>query len=302
MRYWALISCIISFVGYERLSAQLYLRTDYITSSSFRDVNNQKVGGSGDAKYVQGSFNIPVYLNMDKNNHPIMWGISGGISYVNMNNKHLASHIDLSCIFNAQIALTHLRPVNEKWSLLASIGIGMYTDAGKFSKYAFRDLLGQGAVLMVWHLAKNLDLGMGIALNTTFGYPMVFPAFYLNWNMDGRFLVNVSMMDGMEISAGIRMNKRLQLKLVGEMNGTLALVKRNGKKQMFAQQYVVAGFRPEFVINQSLSIPITIGLSPYRAAFYEDRSLKAFFKAMDRDYDPHFSVAFYLGAAIKYGF
>lgn len=302
MRRLFLIGFMTALIGCLPVSAQLYLRTDYITSSSFRDEMNHKVGGSGDAKLIQGSFNIPVYLKMDKNNHPKMWGIGGGISYMNMNNKQLASHIDLSCIFNAQIALTHLCPISEKWSLLASLGIGIYTDASKFSKYSFNDLLGQGAVVMIWHLAKNLDLGMGLALNTTFGYPMAFPALYLNWDLEGHFLVNISMMDGMEISAGIRFNNWFQLKLVGEMNGTLALVKRNGKKQMFTQQYVTTGLRPEFKISKSLSIPITIGLSPYRAAFYDDRNLKAFFRNMNRDYDPHFSLAFYLGAAIKYGF
>ena len=257
MRRLFLIGFMAALIGSLPVSAQLYLRTDYITSSSFRDETNQKVGGSGDVKLIQGSFNIPVYLKMDKNNHPKIWGIGGGISYMNMNNKQLASYIDLSCIFNAQIALTHLRPISEKWSLLASLGIGMYTDASKFSKYSFNDLLGQGAVV-------TLSL--------------------------------------IHISAGIRFNNWFQLKLVGEMNGTLALVKRNGKKQMFTQQYVTTGLRPEFKISKSLSIPITIGLSPYRAAFYDDRNLKAFFRNMNRDYDPHFSLAFYLGAAIKYGF
>ncbi|WP_455633437.1 DUF6268 family outer membrane beta-barrel protein, partial [Parabacteroides sp.] len=40
----------------------------------------------------------------------------------------------------------------------------------------------------------------------------------------------------------------------------------------------------------------------YRAAYYQDRSLKAFFKTRDREYDPHFSLACHLSAAIKYGF
>ncbi|WP_455625536.1 DUF6268 family outer membrane beta-barrel protein [Parabacteroides sp.] len=302
MRRLLLIGFMAGLIGGLPVTAQLYLRTDYITSSSFWDETNRKTGGSGGAKLIQGGFNAPIYLKTDKNNRPKMWGIGGGISYMNMNNKQLASHIDLSCIFNAQIALTHLRPISEKWSLLASLGIGMYTDGGKFSKYSFNDLLGQGAVVMIWHLAKNLDLGMGIALNTTFGYPMAFPAICLDWNLEGRFLVNVSMMDGMEISAGIRFNDRFQLRLVGEMNGSLAMVKRNGKKQMFTQQYVTTGLRPEFAISKSLSIPVTIGISPYRAAYYQDRSLKAFFKTMDREYDPHFSLAFHLSAAIKYGF
>ena len=70
---------------------------------------------------------------------------------------------------------------------------------------------------------------------------------------------------------------------------------------IFTQQYVITGLQPELTITKSLSVPVTIGLSAYRAAFYDDRTLKAMFK-VEGDYDPHFSPSFYASVAIKYGF
>ena len=154
----------------------------------------------------------------------------------------------------------------------------------------------------IWHLRDNLDLGMGVALNTSFGYPMVFPALFVDWRLEGRYMVNVSMMDGVEISGGMQLHKLLRLKLVGSMNGMLAFVERDSKDKIFTQQYITTGLQPELTITKSLSVPITVGLSAYRAAFYDDRTLKAMFKSMDREYDPHFSPAFYTSIAVKYGF
>ena len=115
-------------------------------------------------------------------------------------------------------------------------------------------------------------------------------------------MVNVSMMDGVEISGGMQLHKLLRLKLVGSMNGMLAFVERDGKDKIFNQQYITTGLQPELTITKSLSVPITVGLSAYRVAFYDDRTLKAMFKSMDREYDPHFSPAFYTSIAVKYGF
>lgn len=60
--------------------------------------------------------------------------------------------------------------------------------------------------------------------------------------------------------------------------------------------------QPELTLSRSFSIPLTIGFVADRAAYYDDRSLKAFFKGMSREYDPHFSPAFYASVGIKYGF
>lgn len=282
-------------------SAQVWLKTEYIGSSGFRDADNKKVGGKGDMKVIQGGVNIPVFMKMDENNHPTAWMVGLGASYVSMDNKDLSEYME-SQIFNAQLAVSYIRPLSKKWSLLASAGVGLFMNTGSFAYARWDHVMGVGMAAAIWHLRDNLDLGMGVALNTSFGYPMVFPALFVDWRLEGRYMVNVSMMDGVEISGGMQLHKLLRLKLVGSMNGMLAFVERDGKDKIFTQQYITTGLQPELTITKSLSVPITVGLSAYRAAFYDDRTLKAMFKSMDREYDPHFSPAFYTSIALKYGF
>ena len=282
-------------------SAQVWLKTEYIGSSGFRDADNKKVGGKGDMKVIQGGVNIPVSMKIDENNHPTAWMVGLGASYASMDNKDLSEYME-SQIFNAQLAVSYIRPLSKRWSLLASAGVGLFMNTGSFAYARWDHVMGVGMAAAIWHLRDNLDLGMGVALNTSFGYPMVFPALFVDWRLEGRYMVNVSMMDGVEISGGMQLHKLLRLKLVGSMNGMLAFVERDGKDKIFTQQYITTGLQPELTITKSLSVPITVGLSAYRAAFYDDRTLKAMFKSMDREYDPHFSPAFYTSIAVKYGF
>lgn len=286
----------------QKADAQVWLKAEYIGSSAFRDENNEKVGGKGDMKVIQGGVNIPVSMKMDENNHPTAWMVGLGASYASMNNKNLAGYVDMPQLFNARLAVTHIRPLNKKWSLLASVGAGLFMDTGSLAYTRCKHVMAVGGVAAIWHLRENLDLGMGVALNTGFGYPMVFPAFFLDWRIEGRYLVEVSMTDGMEVSAGMQLHELLRLKLVASMNGMMAFVERDGKDKIFMQQYITVGLQPELTLSKSFSIPLTIGFVADRAAYYDNRSLKAFFKGMKREYDPHFSPAFYTSVALKYGF
>ena len=293
--------CLVIGIS-EQIQAQVFLKAEYIGSSKFKDENNEETSGKGDAKVVQGGFNIPFYMKMNENNRPTAWGISLGGSYTKMSNTNLGEHILSPEIVNTQLSLSHIRPISNKVSILATLGIGVYTDQTSVSEISFDNVLGSGGVIFVWHLLKNLDLGVGLALNTTFGYPMVFPTFYLNWRLDGRYYVNVSMINAAELTAGVRLHKNFHLNLVCEMNGALALTKIEDKKKMFSHQYIIVGLQPEIKLTKSLSIPLTAGFSAERTAQYQDRSLKAFFKSMGEEYVPHFKPAFYASAAIKYGF
>ncbi|MCD8137764.1 MAG: DUF6268 family outer membrane beta-barrel protein [Parabacteroides gordonii] len=297
---WLLLILLVVFV-FQGANAQVWLKAEYIGSSGFRDVDNKKVDGKGDMKVIQGGVNIPVSMKMDENNHPTAWMVGLSASYASMDNKNLSGYVDIPQIFNAQLAVSYIRPLSKKWSLLASVGAGIFMDTGSLSYARWKNVKGKGMAAANCHQRDTHVLGMSLALNTSFGYPMVFPALFVDWRIEGRYMVNVSMMDGLEVSGGIQLHKLFRLKLVGSMNGMLAFVERDGKDKIFTQQYVIAGLQPELTITKSLSVPVTIGLSAYRAAFYDDRTLKAMFK-VEGDYDPHFSPSFYASVAIKYGF
>jgi hypothetical protein len=299
MKY--LLFCLVALgivVISPKLHAQGFIKTEYIGTSKYKDPDNNEIGGKGDAKIVSGGFKIPLSMKMNENNRPIAWAIGLSGSYASLGKKDIAKDLYPSEILNAQIGLMHMRPLGTKWSLLASIGIGTYMDNTKLSNIRMKNSLGQGGVVFIRHLKPNLDIGGGLALSNTFGYPMVFPAFYFNWNTEGRYQVKITLMDVFEVSGGIKFSKNFNLKLVGEMNGMLALTEKDGKDVMFTHQYVTAGLQPEFVFGK-VSIPITLGISAFRDSYYQKRSLKDFFSDKDQ---PHFNPAGYGSIAIKYSF
>ena len=100
------------------------------------------------------------------------------IYYASLNNKNIAEPLVLSEILNLQMSLFHVRPLSEKWSMMASVGVGVYTDDTRFSRLRFRNVLGSAGLVFVRRILPNLELGAGLALNNAFGYPMALPALY----------------------------------------------------------------------------------------------------------------------------
>lgn len=284
------------------ITAQISFKTEYFGKSNYRDEDNNPIAGSkGSAIVYQGRANIPLSKKTDSNNRPTLWGIGLSGTYASLDNENLAEDLVLSEIMNLQLGLFHLRPLNEKWSIMASIGAGIYTPDTRFSKIRYKNVLGNLGVVFIRHLKPNLEIGGGLAINNTFGYPMAFPAIYFNWHLAGKFTLKVAAMDGLEISGGYNMNDKLALNIVAEMNGQVALLEKDGKDMMFSHQYIVVGFRPEVKINSHFSIPVTAGFHALRSACYNKRSLKAVFND-GREYDPYFQISPYLSAGIKYNF
>ena len=282
----------------EAMRAQVIVKTGYISSSSYKDENGQETGGKGDLKFVEGSVNVPVSQKLNERKQPTVWIVSAGGGYTSMNNKNLQSYIDIDQTINLQLGVTNIRPVSKKWMLLTTVGVGVYTA----SDIRMKNVLGQGGAVFIRQLKPNLSLGAGLAINNTFGYPMIFPAIYFDWSTEGRYEIKVSMMNAMEVSAGMHLNKYLKVSLMAEMNGALALVEREGKDVMFSQQYIIVGLQPELIFGSSLAINAIGGLSCSRIAYYTTRTLKAFFKDMSKDIDPYFKPAMYVSMGMKYKF
>ncbi len=286
--------------------AQISFKTEYVGNSAYMYAPSEeepsvKVGNSKGAAIVyQGMANIPFYMKKKENGRPIAWGAGLGGSYASLDNKNFTDDDMVSEIMNLQLGIFHLRPLNDKWSMMANIGVGVYAPFIKFSKIRYENVLGSAGIIFIRHLNPNLDLGGGLAINSTFGFPMVFPALYFNWNLDSKFKANVSIGEGLELGAGYNFSDYFSLSLAFEMNGQMALLEKDGKDVMFTHQYMVAGLRPEIKFGKTgISMPIMAGVNVCRPTYYSDRSFKGMF-AMDNDF--YFTVSPYVSAGIKYGF
>lgn len=291
-----LLVCIIG-------KAQVSLKTEYFGKSSYRDEKNQKVANSkGSAVVYQGSINVPFVQKVNDRNQPTIWGVGISGAYVELNNHNFTDDLVLAQIMNLQLALFHIRPISEKWSIMANIGAGIYTPNTKFSKIRMRNILGNIGLIFIRHFQPNIEIGGGLAFNNTFGYPMLFPALYFSWEYNKQFICKVSALNGLNLLLGYKLNDFTSLNFITEMNGQMALTKKDGKEKIFTHQYIVIGLRPSISISDKISIPITIGFNAMRAAYYDNRSIKALFQSMSREYDPCFQISPYLSASVEINF
>ncbi|WP_291583454.1 DUF6268 family outer membrane beta-barrel protein [Bacteroides sp.] len=284
------------------VNAQIMFKTEYFGASAYRMMEGEtdkKVGDSkGSAVVYQGGINIPLSIKLNENNRPTMWAVSLGGAYAKLENKNFTEPLVIDEILNLGLSLSHLRPLTNKWSMLIAIGGGIYMPCTKLSQIRYKNILGNIGTIFIYHLKPNLELGGGIAMNNSFGYPMIFPAIYFKWTTEGRFGVKIAMLEGIEMSAGYTINNNLNLNLVVEMNGQMALLEQNGKDKIFTHQYFVAGLRPEIKLGKHISIPITAGIHAMRPAEMVNRSLKSMFQ--DKGY--YFQVSPYVSAGLQIGF
>lgn len=284
------------------VNSQVYFKTEYFGSSSYRMTEgetDEKVGDSkGSAMVYQGGINIPLSVKTNENGQPKVWGIGAGASYASLDNKNFTEDLVIDEILNIGLSLYHIRPISNRWSMMISAGGGIYLPDTRFSQINRKNILGNAGIIFIRHLRPNLDIGGGIAMNNSFGYPMVFPALYLDWKVESRFSVNISMLDGLEMSAGYTFNKYISLDLAADMNGQLALLEKDNEDMMFTHQYIVTGLRPTLKIGKHLSLVMTAGISAVRTAEYRERTLKAMFS--DKGY--YFQIAPYASAKIVCGF
>ena len=291
--------------------AQISVKTEYISNSEFYDAVANTNTGNGSAMIYSAGAMVPLLMQTPAEDDPYkratIWGVALSGTFVKMDNHNFPIGKKLpSQVMNLGATVLHLRPLKERWSMLMALGIGSYTPENRLSAIRIdENVLANGALVFIWHWRPNLEIGGGVALNNSFGYPMVFPAFYLKYKggFSDKFTIDVSLLDGAKVAFGYNYHKNLSLKLVANMGGYLAYLKRNGQKEMFSSQTFFVGLEPEFKIGKHISIPITAGAIFLRTGRYRKRALGAMFEPEAKNEDgtvrsSQFNPAFYFSVGI----
>ena len=291
--------------------AQISVKTEYISSSEFYDAVADTNTGNGSAMIYSAGAMVPLSMQASAEDDPYkratIWGVALSGTFVKMNNQNFPIGKELpSQVMNLGATALHLRPLKERWSMLMALGIGSYTPENRLSAIRIdENVLANGALVFIWHWRPNLEIGGGVALNNSFGYPMVFPALYLKYKggFSDKFTIDINLLDGTKVAFGYDYSENLSLKLVANIGGYSAYLRRNGQKEMFSSQTFFVGLEPEFKLGKHISIPVTFGGSFIRSGRYRERTLSAMFatEAKNEDGSARSSVflpALYFAAGI----
>ena len=291
--------------------AQISVKTEYISSSEFYDAVADTNTGNGSAMIYSVGAMVPLSMQASAEDDPYkratIWGVALSGTFVKMDNQNFPIGKELpSQVMNLGATVLHLRPLKERWSMLMALGIGSYTPENRLSAIRIdENVLANGALVFIWHWRPNLEIGGGVALNNSFGYPMVFPALYLKYKggFSDKFTIDINLLDGTKVAFGYDYSENLSLKLVANIGGYSAYLRRNGQKEMFSSQTFFVGLEPEFKLGKHISIPVTFGGSFIRSGRYRERTLSAMFatEAKNEDGSARSSVflpALYFAAGI----
>ena len=273
--------------------AQISVKTEYISSSEFYDAVADTNTGNGSAMIYSAGAMVPLSMQASAEDDPYkratIWGVALSGTFVKMDNHNFPIGKELpSQVMNLGATALHLRPLKERWSMLMALGIGSYTPENRLSAIRIdENVLANGALVFIWHWRPNLEIGGGVALNNSFGYPMVFPALYLKYKggFSDKFTIDVSLLDGTKVAFGYDYSENLSLKLVANIGGYSAYLRRNGQKEMFSSQTFFVGLEPEFKLGKHISIPVTFGGSFIRSGRYRARTLSAMFASEAKNED-----------------
>lgn len=273
--------------------AQISIKTEYISNSEFYDAVADTNTGNGSAMIYSAGAMVPLSMQASAEDDPYkratIWGVALSGTFVKMDNHNFPIGKELpSQVMNLGATALHLRPLKERWSMLMALGIGSYTPENRLSAIRIgENVLANGALVFVWHWRPNLEIGGGVALNNSFGYPMVFPALYLKYKggFSDKFTIDINLLDGTKVAFGYDYSENLSLKLVANIGGYSAYLRRNGQKEMFSSQTFFVGLEPEFKLGKHISIPVTFGGSFIRSGRYRERTLSAMFASEAKNED-----------------
>ena len=273
--------------------AQISVKTEYIGNSEFYDAVADTNTGNGSAMIYSAGAMVPLSMQASAEDDPYkratIWGVALSGTFVKMDNHNFPIGKELpSQVMNLGATMLHLRPLKERWSMLMALGIGSYTPENRLSAIRIdENVLANGALVFIWHWRPNLEIGGGVALNNSFGYPMVFPALYLKYKggFSDKFTIDINLLDGTKVAFGYDYSENLSLKLVANIGGYSAYLRRNGQKEIFSSQTFFVGLEPEFKLGKHISIPVTFGGSFIRSGRYRERTLSAMFASEAKNED-----------------
>lgn len=277
------IFTILNLTAYS----QVQFQADYMSPSTLKDSDGNSYG-KGSMARIAANATLPFQYELDED-HQIsrLWAVTLSAKYASLNNTGLSYEHVPDRMINMSINLTHIRPLNERWKLMASIGVGIYS---RPNHIVFKSLLANGGAIFVYKMRRNLDLGVGGALTNSFGFPAILPAIYFSWASKGKYEIDLSMLNGFKLSVKRVWNEKIATTLTAlDMDGMSAVFRRDGKWKIYSTTLMRSYFQFDYKYNPHWTFFGGLGSTWNRSSRLVDRKFKNFYKMFNRNGRMHFT-------------
>lgn len=278
--------------------AQSNISYDRIMPSTLKDDDGNSYGKGG-ISIASGQFNMPLSFKMNEKRQPTIWSISLNAKYGVLDNSGEAKSLNPDEIINTSMNLTHMRPINDRWSMIASLGAGIYAMPDDIR---WRSILANGGVFFVYRVNNNLKLGAGGGMTNSYGAPIIMPMVYVSWDSKGKYELNLNFTGRLKVSAATNLSEKFRLELTAiEMDGMSAVMKIDGHSKIYSATMMKSYISPVLKIDKHFSLYAGLGADWRRTANIRNRKLKDMFN-FNHSGDRHFATAWQFTTGLRYSF
>lgn len=270
-----------------------------LTSSKFEDSDGNEYG-KGSMQQYNIKYTHPISSRLSDDGRPIAWSATFAGTYNRLDNKGLAAQYNPDDILNASLIVSHLRPIAARWSIIATVGVGI---CGATKDIGWRSVLFNGSCLFVYKASNTVSLGGGVGLTNAYGAPMVVPMAYLRWQTGGSTTFDLTFVNGVKAVAAHKFTPRFSLAWnVLDMSTLMAIVKVGDKNKVYSNIMLRSTLQPSVRLGKKSSLYLAAGANLVRTRKLTDRSIKYMFKLPDHADKRHFAPAACFAVGYKYGF
>lgn len=295
----SLLSLLLSVSVITAGAQKLTVENEVVTSSAYEDSKDNRLG-NGYIDKVSVTYDMPLSMRLTEDKKPVMWRAFVRGFYGHAENNGAAAVYNPDDILNATVNVMHIRPIGERWTLMATAGIGIHST---FDDFTWRDVFANAAAVFSYRHNANLDYGVGVAAITTYGWPIVLPMPYVRYHSTqtqgrptpGTWEFDINFMGRAQLTASTWLTPRLKLNIDGlDMQSMHANVKYDGKWKVYTTTTAQSGIRPELTLGKKSTLSLAAGIVWRRTTNLADRSYAGFFKSFNHNRRRHFGRAAYI--------
>lgn len=288
-----LLSCLSGF-------GQGTFDYEYLTTSTCKDKAGDE-HGSGSMMRFSGRYILPLSHRVNDAQQMRVWNATLSASYNLLDNKDEAVELNPDKVLNANLTVSHMRTLSERWSLLASLGCGVYAAPDDIR---WRSLLANGSFIFAYRLLDNLSIGIGGGLTNLYGAPMILPMGYLNWKTNGAYELTVDVANAPKVKVAKQMGRIAKVELTAiEMDGMSAVMRIDGKQKIYSCTMLKTSLGASFRMDGKTAAYVGVGGVWLRSCSLTDRNLKSFFKSMGSDENKYrFGPSLRCSVGLRYSF
>lgn len=299
MKRFAFFLSLVIIATTAAKAQQVEVSGGLLTSSKFEDSDDNSYG-KGSMQQYNLKYTQPISTRLSKDGRPIAWTATFTGVYNRLDNSGMATQYNPDDILNASVTVSHMRPISSRWSIMTSLGAGIYSTT---KDICWSSVLFNGACIFVYKAGDALSLGGGVGLTNVYGAPMAVPMAYLHWTTRGKTTLDLTVINGIKAVAAHNFSHRFTMAWnILDMSTLLSSMKVDGKHKVYSSIMLRSFLQPTLHLDEKSSICLSAGTNFVRTRKLTNRSVKYMFKRTHTADRRHFAPAVYLALGYKYGF